>query len=62
VFLFGGGFLLLAGLAGLGATVVALVFRNSPDLIGMALSAGVAAMGAVALWHGVRALVYAGRV
>jgi hypothetical protein len=62
VFLFGGGFLLLVGLAGLALTTFALVARHSPDPVGMVLSGGVAVLGAVAGRHGVRALVYSGQI
>jgi len=62
VFIVGGGFLLLSGIAGLAATTIAWLGRGLPDPIGMLISGGVTVLGFLAAVHGIRAMVYSGRV
>jgi hypothetical protein len=62
VFLLVGCLLMLLGLAGLALTVIALVLRGHPDPMGMLLSGGLVVVGALVIWHGARAILFAGRV
>src|SRR5207244_2037964 len=61
VFLVAGAILLLVGLAGIVGSVLGLL-RGDVDPVSAGLSGGIILVGALAIWHGARAVLFAGSV